>query len=182
MPRRRKPARKPTRRRKPAGGRISLRGYARHLGVTLKAVQKAIASGRLKECLGRDKRIADVALADKEWAAGAAKAANGGGKQPLVAAAAAPTPAPVEGTLVEAQLRVAAQRADALELANKLKRGELVDAGMVERENFETARMLRDRILNVPERLADLEPAVRGRIRDELRQALGELAEDLEHA
>jgi hypothetical protein len=167
--------------------RVSLRAFGRRTRVSLTAVQKAIRSGRLRKSIGRDARgpyVRDVALADREWAAGAAKPANGGGKGHTGGPALAPVVpgagAPEVGTLVEAQLRVADQRAAALELANRRKRGELLDAATVERENFEVARILRERILNVPDRLADLDTAVRARIRDELRQALGAIADEIE--
>ena len=93
MPTRGKSERKP----KAILGVVSLRGYARHIGVTLKGVQKAIASGRLRECI-RDGKIVDVELADREWAASRSKPANGGGH-------------PVGETLVDAQTRVAVGRA-----------------------------------------------------------------------
>jgi hypothetical protein len=52
---------------------ISLREYARRVGVSHTAVQKAINTGRLSACLGKDKqgnvKIADPELADREWAA-----------------------------------------------------------------------------------------------------------------
>lgn len=162
MPTRRKSERKA----KAVVAVVSLRGYARHLGVTLKGIQKAIASGRLRESI-RDGKIIDVELADREWAASRSKPANGGGHQ-------------TGDTLVDAQTRVAIGRALALELANKLKSGDLLDAATVERENFAVARMLRDRILNVPDRLGELQPAVRSRLRAELRQALGDIAEDID--
>jgi hypothetical protein len=45
---------------------ISLRGYARHRGVTLKAVQKAVARKRIK--LESDGTV-DAARADRDWTA-----------------------------------------------------------------------------------------------------------------
>lgn len=163
--------------------RLSLRAFAAVLRVSHPAVRKAIRSGRLLESIGRDARgpfVRDVALAKREWAAGVTKAANngnGGGRGHATPGAAA---APPGGSLVEAQLRLADQRSVSLELANKRKRGELLDAATVERENFEVARVLRERILNVPDRLADLAPGVRDRIRAELRQALGSIADEIE--
>jgi hypothetical protein len=59
---------------------ISLREYARHraelglVGATPTAVWKAVKSGRLRASVARDERgqpkIADPALADREWTAG----------------------------------------------------------------------------------------------------------------
>lgn len=56
-----------------AAAPLSLRAYARHRGVSAPAVLKAVASGRLKASLVRDEqghaKVADVALADREWTA-----------------------------------------------------------------------------------------------------------------
>ena len=143
-------------------------------------MRKAIRSGRLRKSIGRDARgpfVANVALAKREWVAGASKLANAGGRKPRGPGTAAPR----VGSLVEAQVRVAAGRALALDLANRRRSGETHDVAACEREQFEIARVLRERILNVPDRLADLGPVVRARIRAELRQALGEIADGLEH-
>jgi hypothetical protein len=50
---------------------VSLRSYARHRGVSVEAVRKAIARGRLVKSITKDDppQIRDVALADQEWAA-----------------------------------------------------------------------------------------------------------------
>jgi hypothetical protein len=181
--------------------RVSLRALAARLGVSEAAIRKGIKSGRLRKSVRRDARgpfVADVALARREWAVGATKpanAGNGGGRRRAQRAARiavppqpehAPAPAPSQpvgpedGTLVHAQLRVADQRARALELANKRRSGELHDVGECDRKYFEIARMLRERVLNVADRLADLGPTVRTRVREELRSALGSLADDLD--
>ena len=51
---------------------LSLRAYAKHRGCTLRAVQEAIAAGRLSKSLvraGTWKRVRDAAAADSEWQA-----------------------------------------------------------------------------------------------------------------
>lgn len=50
---------------------ISLSAYARHRGVSTEAVRKAIARGRLVQSITKNDppQIADVQLADQEWAA-----------------------------------------------------------------------------------------------------------------
>lgn len=151
--------------------------------MSLTAVQKAIRSGRLQKSVGRDARgpyVSDLALAKREWSAGATKPANGGGKGHTAVPVPAVNGAPPGGSLVEAQLRLAAQRSDALELANRRNRGELLEASTVAREQWEAARMLRDRLLNVDARFADVDPAIRARIRAEIREALGAVADELE--
>ena len=170
-----------------APARLSLRAFAKLVRVSHPAIRKAIRSGRLRKSVSHDARgpfIADVALARREWAAGATKPANGGGRGHAGVGAAVPVPAvngvPPGGSLVEAQLRLAAQRSDALELANRRNRGELLEASTVAREQWEAARLLRDRLLNVDARFADVDPAIRARIRAEIREALGDVADELE--
>ncbi len=52
---------------------LSLRAYAKRVGVSVEAVSKAVTSGRLSASVVRDERgapkIGDVELADREWAA-----------------------------------------------------------------------------------------------------------------
>lgn len=76
----------------------SLRAYARHRGVTLHAVQAAIDSGRLCESVTRDahgvRKIADVELADREWAANTLARADMPDTRPTTAAQTWPDWAP----------------------------------------------------------------------------------------
>ena len=81
-----------------------------------------------------------------------------------------------------ARERARKERAQAV-LAEQLyavRAGKLVDAATVEREQFEIARTVRDRIMNVPDHLVDLDRAVRDRVRAALREALTALADGLE--
>lgn len=51
---------------------ISLTAYARHRGVSVEAVSKAIRVGRLRKCVvsvNSQPKVSDVELADEEWAA-----------------------------------------------------------------------------------------------------------------
>lgn len=179
----RKPARKAGKRSKPnptSDARRettqSLRGFARFLGVSLAAVQKAIASGRLAASIGRAANgtpyVADPEKAVEEWNSGATK----------------PRPGQAPGSsLVQAQLGVAEQRRDALALANAQKRGELVSAAAAERAAFDCARTVKEAMLNLPDRLAselagESDPRrVHARLEEEVRLALESLAEVLEH-
>lgn len=163
--------------------RQSLRSLARALGVDEKAVRKGIASGRLHESVGRDGRgpfVRDVDLARSEWVAGAAQPTNGGGHSGNG------NPPRPQGTLVEAQLRVVDERATALRLDNQRRRGELLDAGKVQQELFEFSRTVRDRLRNIPDRVApdlaaETDPRrVADLLLAEIDQALVSLAEVLE--
>jgi hypothetical protein len=158
-----------------SGGRLTLRAFARKLGVSHTAVEKAIHAGRLRKCVGRDRSgrpvIADVKLGQREWTEGASKpSSNGHG----------------DISLLEAQRQVAIERARGLRLANRIKRGELLAARVVERENYEAAKGIRDAILNVPDRIAAelaAEPdagRLHARLVAELRKALESIAEVLD--
>jgi hypothetical protein len=167
--------------RKPKGA--SLRAFAASVGVTHPAVIKAIRSGRLLASIAKDAkghpRIVDVALALSEWKVGATK----------------PQPSAVNGrelrgpkpvTLTEAQLRVAAQREIKLKLENDRTEGHIIDAGQARREAFTAARIVRDGLLNIPDRIAAqvASETDRGRVyrllEDEIRNALVGLAELLD--
>lgn len=167
--------------------RLSLRAFAKLVGVTDRAVRKAIASGRLtSRSIGRDARgpfVRDVAQGEREWRAGVAQPPNDGGAGPAPRRRAKGA----QVSLVEAQRRVAVERAAGLRLANRKRRGELLEARLVERQQFEAARVVREAILNVPTRLAaELaaeadERRVHARLTDELRSALATLADVLAH-
>lgn len=152
---------------------LSLRAFAKRLNVSHTAVQKAVDSGRLARSIAREKGrpyVADPALALKEWQAGAAKVRTDVRAPP---------------SLLEAQRRVAVERAHALRMANRQKRGRLIDARTARREAFECARAVRDSVLNVPDRLAAELAAerdaakVHARLDAELRKALESAAEVL---
>jgi phage terminase Nu1 subunit (DNA packaging protein) len=138
------------------------------------AVRKAVKSGRLKDSVGKANGrafIADPELAKVEWAGGAGKA-NGSTSAP-----------PEELTLVEASTRVAIQREKKLRLENRRTRGSLLHRAVVQREQFESARAVRDALLNIPDRLASElaaesdATAVHARLDAELRECLESVAE-----
>lgn len=153
--------------------RVSVSALARSLGVSHTAVQKAVKSGRLRECLGRDRRgvfVADVKLARKEWKAGATKPGKAASSR-----------------LVDVQVKVATERARVLRLEADLKAGKLLDAEEVKRDVFEAARVTRDNVMNVPDRVAaelaaESDPArVHARLGDELEKALEAVGRILEN-
>jgi len=167
--------------RKPKGA--SLRAFAASVGVTHPAVIKAIRSGRLSASIAKDAkghpRIVDAALALSEWKAGATKPhpSTANGREPR-----GPKPA----TLTEAQLRVAAQREIKLKLENDRTEGHIIDAGQARREAFNAARIVRDGLLNIPDRIAaqvasETDPGrVYRLLEGEIRNALVGLAELLD--
>jgi hypothetical protein len=91
-----------------AGGRrVGLRAYARHRGVTLSTVQKAIAEGRITR--GKDGKL-NVQEADRDWTANTRPTADGD----------------ATNTLAEANRRKALADAELKELELAERRGELV--------------------------------------------------------
>jgi hypothetical protein len=142
----------------------SIRAFARHIGKSHTAVEKAIASGRLTESIGHDAKgvphIIDLQQALREW------------KERGF-------------SLSDAQRRATLERARSYRLANQQKQGKLYDRAVAKREAFECARTIRDSMLNLPDRLAaelaaETDPArVYARLEAEIRKALAVLAEAL---
>lgn len=152
---------------------LTIRGYARHRGVSHTAVRKAITTGRI--VVGTDGKI-DAAVADREWAASTdlAKPRNsvtgspkrrrapGAPPEPL---GAAETPQDSNGQgngdaarLVSSYAGSRAAREGYLARLAKLeyeeRSGKLVDADQVRAQLFALSRRTRDRLLGVADRLA----------------------------
>lgn len=153
---------------KGASAPLSLRAFARLIGVNEKAVRRAVQSGRLTRSLGRDAAgrvvVVDIALARIEWQENAGKPARIAA-QPADRVASAPSApsavankahAQAEATLslVDAQRDTTVERARKLRLENDLKEGRLVDVVKASKEAFEAARIIREAILNIPARLS----------------------------
>ncbi len=155
---------------------MGIRAFARSIGVDDKAVRKAIGTGRIPaSVVGRDRKgqpvISDPERARVAWAENAAK-----------------PKADSAGPMVEAQRTVAIERARALKLSNDLKAGGLMPLSDVKREAFESARIIREGLLNLPSRLApelaaETDPQkVFARLDAEIRAALNAIADALEQA
>jgi phage terminase Nu1 subunit (DNA packaging protein) len=168
---------------KPAGParRISLRALARFLNVSHTAVEKAVKTGRLKQSIAFENAVPyvrDLALAGREWAAGATKAHVSNAPSSAASPPSDGGPPDTEITLTRAQIQLSLQREESLKLANDEKRGRLIDAEVVRRESFDCARSVRDALLNLPDRLAGelaAEPdaaVVWRRLDEELRKGL----------
>jgi phage terminase Nu1 subunit (DNA packaging protein) len=89
-------------------------------------------------------------------------------------------------SLAEAQRRVALQREIKLDLENRLKQGQLVDAAQCRREFFEAGRTFREAMLGIPDRFASQLAAEKDRAKvhqmldEAIRTALERLAERFE--
>jgi hypothetical protein len=161
---------------------MTFSAFARDRRVDEKAVRKGIASGRIPAaCVGpsstgRRQVIVDVAGARSAWDANAAKVPPG--------------PA-VDGerqSLSEASRLATMERHRKLRIENDLSEGRVVDVKAAKREAFESARIIREILLNLPNRIAaelaaEIDPAkVFARLDEAIRQALGDVADRLEAA
>jgi len=180
---------------------ISLRAYAKHRGTSVVAVSRAVKSGRLSRSVTHDARnqpkIADVALADQEWAentdltrapafvkerglgvqTSAPADAGDAGDGPPAAPGVDPTR---ELSLSEASAEEKRWRAKLAELQYKQRAGELVDAKDVASRLANLFTVCRTKLLALPSKAKAAIPALThdnvATIDDLVRQALEELA------
>jgi len=144
---------------------LSLRGYAKHRGVSLKAVQKALASGRITK---RDDGLIDPAVSDVNWARNTGprpqtsqKLASASPHHNVQHHTETPTREPNDPIRLESGLeysRARAVREGYLARLTKIefeeRTGKLVSRDEIEVAAFNKFRQFRDRMLNIPDRLA----------------------------
>lgn len=144
---------------------LSLRGYAKHRGVSLKAVQKALASGRITK---REDGLVDPETADLNWSRNTAPRPQPSQKPATVVAhhnvqhhSDAPAREPSEPARLETGLEYSKARAVRESYLARLTKidfeersGKLVSRDEVQVAAFDKYRQFRDRMLNIPDRLA----------------------------
>lgn len=126
---------------------LSIRAYAKHRGVSDAAVRRAIDDKRIT--LLPDGQI-DPEIADKEWDENTDKRFQ---PKPAVS----PVPEPSTGISLQ-KSRANKELFEALlkKLEYEEKSGKLVDRAKVEMEAFAAARVARDRLLLIPDRVAPI--------------------------
>jgi hypothetical protein len=144
---------------------LSLRGYARRRGCTLRAVQKAIIAGRLASAVTRDEkgrpRIVDAALADQEWerstksehiphSVQAAKVPPATMQPPAVADAAP--------TLAASRARLERARAEKAEIELASMRGEVMPTAQIEAQWIELITRTQTKLLGIPSKMKSTLP------------------------
>jgi len=170
---------------------MSQRAYARHRGVTLQAVQKALKRGRIaleQDANGRSG--IDPVAADAAWAANTLPRRELPVPEPAPAAAQPAATEPEESattgtgqSIMTSRAVREAYQARMARLDYEERAGRLVPAGAVAAEAYTRARMLRDRIMAVPARISaklaaiDDERLVAATLDEALRAALQEEAE-----
>lgn len=165
-----------------AAAGMSIAAFGRDRNVDEKAVRKAIASGRIPaECVGpsstgRKQVIVDVAAARLAWDANAGRIPNG------------PAVNGERQSLSEAARLATMERHRSLRIKNDLSEGIVVDVRAQKRAAFEDARIIRETLLNLPNRYAaelaaETDPAkVFAILDDAIRAALHKTADLLEAA
>jgi len=138
---------------------LSLRAYAKHRGCAMSAVQKAIQSGRITTTA--DGRI-DPVQADAEWGQNTAPRAVAATRHRTaptpprrLSASVAPDPALAGGGnyLVARGVREGfLARLAKIQYEEKL--GKLLNRDEVQVERFNTNRIIRDGVLNIPDRVS----------------------------
>jgi hypothetical protein len=148
---------------------VSLREYARHRRQTLKAVQKAIASGRIRTTA--DGKI-DVDQADAEWARNTGPKVRRTSAAPKTAPPRSEEPRPeppsVGPSYAQSRAIHEAYEARLAKLTYEERIKKLINADEMRVAAFNLSRMIRDRVLNVPDRVV-------GAVLAEVRSSLGAL-------
>lgn len=147
---------------------LSPRAFGEALGVSRQAVQQAITSGRLKDSLGKDERTGwtriDLEKGRREWRAWTDPDKSRNGKpagRPTAASKGTPSLFAEEREHKREQITHARASAERVALDAELKRleldtlrGNLVDRREVQKEAFKLARILRERLQAIPDRVA----------------------------
>lgn len=187
---------------------MTLTAYAARRGVSVKAVSKAVAAGRLERSVTRDEhgapKIADPDLADREWDANTRRRVDRASDEqpadaPPPAQSEAPAAAPPrhretslpegvpayhvsQAVRAQAAARREAAVADLAELELERERGRLVDAVAANAGYEEHVARAKDRLLGVPTQLGQRMPDIAARVvpiaNELIREALKELALD----
>ena len=144
---------------------ISYRAYARYRGVSPEAVSKAVRTGRIT--VDADGKI-DPEKADRQWLentdpAKTLSSASGNSKRrgsSKIAGAdtEAAATSPASGLPPFAQSRAIREAYEARlrKLEYEVKIGKLVSADEVRVDSFNIARITRDRLMNIPDRIAPI--------------------------
>jgi hypothetical protein len=156
---------------------LGLREYARQRGTSLSTVQKAISSGRISTL---PNGMIDSDVADREWRENTEPRPKGSTKRQQY------DEGEVSGATQYTKARAVREHflARLAQLEFQERTGELVRASEVKIAAFNHSRMLRDRILAVPDRVASIVASesdaakCHSILAEELRKALNEAADD----
>lgn len=128
--------------------KTSIRGYARHRGVSDKAVRKAIDAGRIT--LDQDGQI-DVEKADLEWSENTDQT-----KQNLMTVVDQNTSKKDKNSYTKIKTAHELYKAQMTQLALQEKKGQLIHKDMVKVQVGQLSRQVRDSWMNWPSRVSAL--------------------------
>lgn len=165
---------------------LSIRAYAKHRGVTEGAVRKAIKQGRISK---KDNCKIDPNLADKEWSKNTdpAQIKKSEVKEPTQDSSNISTPSSplsVGPSYQQSRAIKEAYNAKLTRLQFEKESKKLISVDEVKISAFNAARMTRDRMLNIPDRVI---PALVGKtdifemkeiLKTEIVKALEELSKN----
>lgn len=140
-------------------GFLSQTDYAKHRGVSKAAVSKAIKEGRIQVHVDpkTGKRSINVAEADEQWkansVAGQKSAAGVNGQAPAGGAPAEPEK-PKGPSYADSRAIREAYGARMAKLEFEEKMGSLISAERARQDSFKTARITRDAILAIPDKIS----------------------------
>jgi hypothetical protein len=176
---------------------LTLTAYAQRRGVSVKAVSKAVAAGRLAASVVRNHhgapKIADADLADREWEANTRT--RGATPQLVAARASSSAPSPTtqpspeqpagpDFNLARAARAAAGARreaalADMAELDLASLRGQLVDAEEARSSVIAAFSLVKTRLLGVPSRVGQRLPELADRVVPVVEELLMEALKEL---
>jgi len=130
---------------------LSIRAYARHRGITDGAVRKAIKAGRITK--NKNDKI-DPELADKQWSKNTDPAqVKETKKEEVKQESNSYNSAPLGPSYQQSRAIKEAYNAKLTRLQFEKESKKLISVDEVKITAFNTARMTRDRILNIPDRV-----------------------------
>ena len=131
---------------------LSIRAYARHRGITDGAVRKAIKAGRITK--NKNDKI-DPELADKQWSKNTdpAQVKEIKKEEEIKQETGNYNPSPFGPSYQQSRAIKEAYNAKLTRLQFEKESKKLISVDEVKISAFNTARMTRDRILNIPDRV-----------------------------
>jgi hypothetical protein len=150
--------------------------YAKHRGISVKNVTKAIEEGRITAQKVGNRFVIDQVKADKEWARNTSQPrTNPGGRVEQE---------PSGPSYAQSRAIKEAYLARLKKLEYERELGALVDADQVRRDGYAAGKLVQSKMLAIPDRLAgqlagmtDV-AAIKRVLVDEIRYALSEVADD----
>jgi len=150
--------------------------YAKHRGIAVKNVTKAIEEGRITAYKVGNKFVIDQEKADKEWARNTS--------QPKTSPNSRVEPESSGPSYAQSRAIKEAYLARLKKLEYERELGALVDADQVRRDGYAAGKLVQSKMLAIPDRLAGQlagmteVAAIKRVLIDEIRYALSEVADD----